>query len=155
MKRKFLSLTFFTLVIFIACAEKPDAESMSKESTVKSDTTEFYSFIKKIHENDSNIIVELDTISITESIDCIEDGSPIIKNEEILIEKFPLLSNAEITMQTLSHRDSGQFKLGEQLSVEEFIKLFNTPEFERFHFTPFEFKAVNNKIISIKEKYLP
>ncbi len=155
MKRKYLLLAFAILFFIIACAEKPESNSSDKDNYVKNDTTEFYSFIKKFDKKDSIIFVELDKLSITESIDSIEDGGANIKNEDELIEKFELSPTVEIAMQTLNHDSTGRFNFNEKVPAENFIKYFEKPGSERFKFTPFIIKAVNNQIITIKEKYLP
>ncbi len=155
MKRKYLLLAFAILFFIIACAEKPESNSSDKDNYVKNDTTEFYSFIKKFDKKDSIIFVELDKLSITESIDSIEDGGANIKNEDELIEKFELSPTVEIVMQTLNHDSTGRFNFNEKISVEEFTMKLDKPEFERFLFTPFKIQTVNNKITTIKEKYLP
>ncbi len=155
MKINLIILFSFVLISFAGCGEKTNEQTENANSEVKADTSEFYAFIKNFNTSDSGIEIELDKISISESIDSIEDGSPIIKNEETEIEKHTIDPNAAITMETLNHNNTGNFNFNEKITAEEFIKLFSKPEFEHYRFTPFEIKTANNKIISIKEKYLP
>lgn len=155
MKINLFSLFILVSVLNSACSQNSNSESAQRKNEIKADTTEFYAFIKEFRSDDTLVIVILDKITITEAIDSIEDGSAIINSDEDTNESYSLSSEAEITMQTYSHDSSGRFNFNEKIPAENFIKFFEQTESERFRFTPFVIKAINDKIISIKEKYLP
>lgn len=70
-------------------------------------------------------------------------------------EDFTFGDKPQVTMQTLSHDQSGNYKFNEEIDLQKFIRLLSDKNEARYKRIPFKFTLVENIITSVNEEYLP
>lgn len=70
-------------------------------------------------------------------------------------EDFTFGDKPQVTMQTLSHNQSGNYIFNEEIDLQKFIRLLSDKNAARYKRIPFKFTLIENVIMSVKEQYLP
>ncbi len=83
------------------------------------------------------------------------DGIIYLRDLSDSLTTYPLTSQVRLIMATYSHNEAGEFNANEEISLQKFEKLFSDTTQARFLRTPFQFTAKENKLIEIKEIYVP
>ena len=131
----------------------------------------FLGYIKKIENKFDNYYLKIDYVewvvgdeakeAALEAGECkiLEDCAPngfYIRNESKLVRTYQTTDNVDIRMQTFSTDDQDRFNVDEQITMEQFVDIFN-PYSENHHLAevPYRVEVKDGKIIKIWEKYIP
>ncbi|MDP2302304.1 MAG: hypothetical protein Q8N03_07770 [Ignavibacteria bacterium] len=164
-----LTVTFLLLLILSGCSSnKKDDQSKPYSINPQNDT--IFCFIKQIQKNGNMYEVELDRIDFLHAEEAqkamIEDGLlepgewPLndyyIRNKEHLIEKFRFDESVLILMQTYSfNEETEEFNWNQKISIDELINILTRTDGVNYINHPFNLIVNEDKIIQIKEQYIP
>jgi hypothetical protein len=76
-------------------------------------------------------------------------------NKEKKFEDYEISDSVKIVMQKYSYDDEGNYKFGQSIKLNDLLKAVEKPKKARFLSSPYEIEILNNKIISLKEIYIP
>ncbi len=160
------------VILLLSCTSEQNKNQIklkSESKSVKVPIDSFYCYAKGILKDKNSIKFQFDKIEYFQSDiaykEMLKDGlitenemppnNIYIRNNEESVETALIDSSTSILMQTLSYDELGNFSINEKINIDEFTKLLY-PNYERnFINYPFLVKIKNNKIIQIKEEYIP
>lgn len=76
-------------------------------------------------------------------------------NKEKNFERFDIADSVEIIMQTFSRDTTGNYNFNQKITLNELMNAINNPPKPAFLSHPFIAEIVSDKIITIKEVYIP
>ncbi len=76
-------------------------------------------------------------------------------NKEIIFEDYEISDSVKIIMQKFSYDAEGNYKFNQSITLMELLAEFDKSKHVRFLNSPYEIEIINNKIISLKEIYIP
>ena len=82
-------------------------------------------------------------------------GGFYIRNNSIDSITVAIPDSAVIIMQTLSYNNTGNYNFNQKITAQKFLKILEQKGSERFLHKLYNFKIINNKALSIREKYIP
>ena len=156
------SLLFCLIVLSFSCTDKPSEEKL--KTKIVSPPIEETFYIESVFEKSGHQFVSVDMIEYSNSIDSPDikqknkielPNSYYIINENIELTEMTITDSVDITMQTLSHDNYGNFKFNEKISFLTFMKIYNSEGYERYRLIPFRITHIRDEIISIDEIYIP
>lgn len=164
----FCLISLALVIILTSCTEKK-IEDSQYHNNVLSDTTTylFYGYVSTIDKTDDYYSISVDTIQYYIGEEAKEqfesDGDPdaefndmfYIRNTKEEYVDFKLADNVEIITQTLSHDEEGNFQFNKKTTLDDFISFVKTDTLGILNYIPFELLIKNNRVIKIKEIYIP
>ncbi len=76
-------------------------------------------------------------------------------NKEMKLEDFEISDSVKIIMQKYSYDLEGNYNFGQSIKLTDLLKAVEKSKQARFLLSPYEIEILNNKIISLKEIYIP
>lgn len=164
---KLYRLLFFAVIILLfACTEKK-IEDRQIDNTASPDTTEylFYGFILSIDDAGDYISISADTIQFylgEEAKKQFESDRDTEFNDMFYIRnqtedslKFILANDVKIITQTFTYDEYGNFEFNKEMTIDDFLSFINSDTSGMLNYIPFELLVKNNRVIKIKEIYIP
>ncbi|GBD90461.1 hypothetical protein BMS3Abin04_01178 [bacterium BMS3Abin04] len=157
-----LLLTCFVLLQSCGKATENKKAEVKETKIIK---IEKYCFINRISRKDGKVSAGLDFIEYKKIKDLnsslkqkqkieLPNGYCYVNDEEKTVD-YPVSNKATIVMQTMDYDNDGNFKFNEIVSLARLVDFFSKPESQRLKHEPFKVIFKNDKIVSIKEIYIP
>jgi hypothetical protein len=169
MKLKFLAMMIFSFLIAVGCSSKVKNDSkQSYEVAPQNDT--LFCYIKSVDTQGKFYEIKFDSIDFLHSEEAqkamIEDGLlkpgewPLndyyIRNKEQTIETRWFDESVKILMQTYSFNEVEEdFNWNQQITIKEFLHILTREEGVNYINHPFNIILSGDKVIQIKEQYIP
>lgn len=162
-------VVFVASVLIFACTEKKETDHRETNSSI-ADTTEhqFYGYISTFNEIENCISISVDTIQyyigdeaqkqfeLDKNLNDAEfDNIFYIRNLQEEYVDMKVSDKVEIITQTFSFYESGMFEINKKITLDEFVSYLKSDEWGRFKYIPFELVLKNDRVIKIKEIYIP
>ena len=152
-----ISILFF----LIACEQKQDVPDRSLEYY---EVKEAF-IIDVLSKEDSKFIVA-DTIQYLVGEEALkafrkdhgkelEESTFYIRNTENKTIQLPLSDTVKIIAQTLENNQDGGFKINAELTIDKFIDLYKVESKHDLSVIPFRIHLSGDKVVQIKEIYIP
>jgi hypothetical protein len=166
--KKFYS-AFILIIILFACTQEVKENIPLQQNQSQNQIDSFFCYAKGILSSQEKLELQFDKVDFLFSKKAkeamIEDGlleedefipnDIYIRNKIQKIEKLEIDDNVKIFMQTLTYDDYGNYHANEEININKFIELLSNSTERNYINFPFFIKTSNNKIILIKEQYLP
>ncbi len=162
----YITLFFFIITVYTGCNNRREQKNIQQEKPQQEKVISQKSFIGYIESSftkDGSDFIAVDTVEWL----TIEHGKELSGGEQEMPSGYSIKNTvkdsitlmvpdtAKIIMQTFSHNSSGNYNFNEKITVRKFFAILGNKEFERFKHKLYQFKVLNNVIISIQEKYTP
>ena len=159
--KNFLLLIFSFTCLLISCKQ----ENLKIENTKeKLQAVKKLCFIQNFYKEDKNYASvdfinhvkksQLDpTIGNLQIIE-LPDGFCYV-NKEMKLEDFEISDSVKIIMQKYSYDLEGNYNFGQSIKLTDLLKAVEKSKQARFLLSPYEIEILNNKIVSLKEIYIP
>lgn len=159
--KKFLLVIFSFTCLLTSCKQ----ENLKIENTKeKLQVVKKLCFIQNLYKKDKNYITvdfinhikksELDPKATALQIIELPDNYCYVNSEKKL-EVYEISDSVKIVMQKYSYDDEGNYYFGQSIKLTDLLKAVEKPKEARFLSSPYEIEILNNKIISLKEIYIP
>lgn len=167
---KFYYFLMFSIILFACTQEvKENISIQQNHNQIENQIDSFFCYAKGIESNHDKLELMFDKVDFLFSEKAkeamIEDGllevdefipnDIYIRNKIQQIEKLKIDDNVKIFMQTLTYDDYGNYHANEEININKIIELLSNSTERNYINFPFFIKTSNNKIILIKEQYLP
>jgi hypothetical protein len=159
--KKYL-LVFFPLVfLLISCKHENVKTENPKE---KLQVVKKLCFISNIFQKEKNF-ASVDFIDLVKKNELGSEAASIqiielpndycYLNKEKKFEDYEISDSVKIVMQKYSYDNEGNYYFGQSIKLTDLLKAVEKPKEARFLSSPYEIEILNNKIISLKEIYIP
>ena len=162
-------VAFAASVLMVACTEKGGSDHLETNSSI-ADTFEhqFYGYISTITEIENCYSISVDTIQYYIGAEAQKqfeldndlteagfDNTFYIRNPKEEYVDMKVSDKVEIITQTFSFDESGMFEINKKITLDEFVSYLKSDDVGRFKYLPFELVLQNDRVIKIKEIYIP
>ena len=152
-----------------ACTERKETEHREINSYI-ADTIEypFYGYISALIETEKCYFISVDTIQYYTGDEAQKqfeldndlteagfDNTFYIRNRKEEYADMKVSDKVEIITQTFSFDESGMFEINKKITLDELMSYLKSDELDRFRYIPFELVLQNDRVIKIKEIYIP
>jgi len=156
-------VALFSFLVFTISCKDAEVKKLLKSKKVSPDI-EIFAYINNVLKKEGKTSIVIDVIDYNNNDNSVNqkkadridlpNGYSII-NEKVELTPKAISDSVDITMQTLSYDDYGNFKFNEKVSLNNLIKIYNMPDMGRYKQTPFRITLSNDQITSITEIYIP
>lgn len=152
MKRSYLSFLSVVIIMsffLIACNSKKDEVKNVEAGNKPGTRVEKTVLISNVDSLKNQIVFRVDEVNISKD----EANVPAVVNDKEEIINYPVSDSVEIYMQTFDYDDDGNYKVNQQIILEQLTAALNREE--RYKFIPFDIVVKGDEIVKITEKYIP
>ena len=162
-------VVFVASVLMFACTEKRGTDHRETNSSI-ADTTEhqFCGYISTFNEIENSVSVSVDTIQYyagdeaqkqfeldNDLTEAAFDNTFYIRNLKEEYVDMKVSDKVEIITQTFSFDESGMFEINKKITLDDFVSFLKSDEWGRFKYIPFELVLKNDRVVKVKEIYIP
>ena len=161
---KYYILLIVSLISLLVSCKQEKMKSVDVKTEVIEQTINKLCFIKRIYRNeryhitvdfiDHRKISELDPKAAYVKIIELPDSSCYLNKEEIL-EDYEFAESVKIIMQTFSRDAEGNYNFKQSITLSDLFSGLEKQKHAVFLSSPYEIEIYKNKIISLKEIYIP
>ena len=167
---KTIYFVFFVIsILMFACTEKKETAHRETNSfTAETTEHQFYGYVSTISEIENFVFISVDTIQYyigaeaqkqfeldNDLSEAAFDNTFYIRNLKEECVDMKLSDKVEIITQTFSFDESGMFEINKKITLAEFVSFLKSDDWNRFNYIPFELVLRNDRVIKIKEIYIP
>jgi len=167
--KKIYFMAFVTGILIFACTEKKETAHRETNSfTVNTTEHQFYGYVSTISEIENCYFISVDTIQYyigaeaqkqfeldNDLSEAAFDNTFYIRNLKEEYVDMKVSDKVEVITQTFSFDESGMFEINKKIALDELISYLKSDDWGRFKYIPFELVLQNDRVIKIKEIYIP